>query len=337
MDNTLAIVLICLCIFIVILMIYIIIKLNNNNNKGLENDLRSINDSLNQNLNQLSSNLYNTITSFKDNTNDRLLSLNSSISRVDEAQNSLKNLSANVEQLSRIFTDKKSRGGFGETELYSILTTVYGEPNTFWKKQYTIYKDEEKNVIADAAILGFKNGEIICIDSKFPMENYLRMNDDSLSEQDRSKATSEFKTNVKKHIDDIHDKYIIDKVTADFAFLFLPSEGIFSQIHNSFDDLIRYSYANHVYLTSPATLIAYLTAIKNLYLEFKKEQNANAILSLLKELSDEFVRFDKRNKELYDDLAGFAKKFKEVNITTEKIIKKFNMINNIENKQDGQD
>lgn len=333
MDNILTIILICLCVFIIILMIYIIIKLNKNNNSGLENDLRNINDSLNQNLNTLSNHLYTTITSFKDNTNDRLLNLSSSISRVDEAQNSLKNLSANVEQLSRVFTDKKTRGSFGETEMYSILTSVYGEPNTFWKKQYGI-QNGENSYIADAAILGLKNGDIICVDSKFPMENYLRMNDDSLSEQEKNKAASDFKTNVKKHIDDINEKYIVDGVTADFAFMFLPSEGIFAQIHNSFDDLIRYSYENHVYLTSPATLIAYLTAIKNLYLEFKKEQNANAILLLLKELSEEFARFDKRNRELYDDLAAFAKKFKEVNTTTEKIIKKFNMINNIENKDE---
>lgn len=333
MDSIFLYILISLCILIVILLIVIIVKVFNKNNNNFDKDFRTISDSFNQNLNILSNNINNTLNNLKDNTNDKLMSLSNSITRVDEAQNSLKNLSNNIDYLSKVFTDKKTRGNFGETELYTILTSVYGDPNTFWKKQFAFDNDGVK-VIADAAILGFRNGDIICIDSKFPMENYIRMNDDSINEQDKNKAISDFKSNIKKHIDDIRKKYIVDGFTANFAFMFLPSEAIFSHIYNSFNELVSYSYENNVYLCSPTSLIAYLNAIKNLYLEFKKEENANKILIILKELSEEFERFDKRNRELYDDLAIFAKKFKDVNITTEKIIKKFNHLNNIEGNND---
>lgn len=314
-------------------MIIILVKLNSNNKPNLESDFRSINDNLNNNLLSLSNHLNEAINSFKDNTNDKLMNLTNSISRVDEAQNSLKSLSANIDHLSRIFTDKKTRGNYGETELYSILTSLYGDNTSLWQKQYP-FDNNGMHVIADAALFGFKNGEILCIDSKFPLENYLRMNDENLNDQERARATTEFKSNVKKHINDISSKYIKPGFTADCAFMFLPSEAMFVQIYSNFDDLVKYSYDNHVYLASPTTLVAYLSAIKNMFLEFKKEQNANKILDALKQLAEEFNRFDKRNQELYDDLAKFAKKFKEVNTTTGKIVEKFNKLNNLESDND---
>ena len=336
MNNVLTIFLISILIVIFILLIVVLVKLSFSNKEANEIDFSNMTNSFNQNLLNLSNHINDTINSLKDNTNDKLASLNSSITRVDEAQNSLKSLSSNIDYLSRIFTDKKTRGNYGETELYTILTSLYGDPGIFWAKQHNI--DHQGNrVIADAALFGFKNGEIICIDSKFPMENYLRMNDEKLDDQEKNKATTEFKNNVKKHIDAISGKYIIDGITANCAFMFLPSEAIFTQIYNNFNDLVAYSYDKHVYLASPTTLVAYISAIKNIYLEFVKEQNANKILLALQDLAVEFARFDKRNRELYDDLVTFAKKFKDVNITTEKIVKRFNRLNNVENKEDSQE
>ena len=332
MNTALTVILISFCVVIIILMVIILVKVFSNK-PTTSNEMKDISNNISQSMSIMSNHLSDIVNSIKDNENEKFSSINNTITKVDEAQNSLKSLSANIDHLSRIFTDKKTRGNFGETELYTILTSVYGEPNTFWQKQYG-FDNKGEHVIVDAAILGLKNGEMICVDSKFPMENYLRMNDENLSDQDRVRATADFKTNVKKHIDDIHRKYILSGVTAEFAFMFLPSEAIFTQIYSTFDDLIRYSYDNHVYLASPTTLIAYLNAAKNMYLEFKKEQNANDILKALKSLADEFTRFEKRNKDLFDDLETFTKKFREVNLTSEKISKKFNNLNNLEDQDE---
>ena len=198
MSNLLLYILICLCFLIVILLIVLIIKSGNNKQKDINKDLLDFNNSLNQNLNILSNNINNTLNSLKDSTNDRLLQIGTSIARVDEAQNSLKGISNNVDQLTRIFNDKKSRGNFGEAELYTILTQVYGDEGKLWYKQCRLSLNNGEYVTVDALIKGLKGDDNICVDSKFPLEHFLLMNNNELNDDERKEARSNFKKDVRK-------------------------------------------------------------------------------------------------------------------------------------------
>jgi DNA recombination protein RmuC len=163
------------------------------------------------------------------------------------------------------------------------------------------------------------------------------MYDDSLDEKSRQNHRKLFAQDVKKHLDDIHNKYLIPGVTADLAYMFIPAEAIFADLYASFPDLIDYSYKQKVYIVSPTTLMAYITAIKSIYLRHKKDEKAREIENLLNDLSVEFARFQKRSEELYKDYEDLSKAFASLNISANKISKRFDRLNNgeIEPKENG--
>lgn len=334
MNDILLYILIGLCVLIIILLIVLIVNSNNNKHNDINKDLLNFNNALNQNLSNLSNHINNTLNNFKDNTNDRLMQIGTSIAKVDEAQNSLKGLSYNVDQLSRIFNDKKNRGNFGEAELYSLLNQFYGTEGQLWEKQHRFGLNSDEYVTVDALIKGLRDDDNICVDSKFPLEHFLLMSDSNLNDDEKKNARNDFRKDVKKHISDISSKYIIDGKTINIAFMFLPSESLFAEIYSEFPDLVNEAYDKHVFITSPTTLLAYLTVIQSVYREFKKEQNSKLILESLKSLSKEFERFIKRNEVLTDDIKKFVKNYDEFNKTTKAISRKFAAIDNLDDTQE---
>ena len=94
----------------------------------------------------------------------------------------------------------------------------------------------------------------VVVDSKFPLESYRKMMDFELAESDRKLALRQFKIDIKKHINDISEKYLIDNETADGAIMFIPAEAIFAEIHGHQSDLVDYankktglaSFAHHL-------------------------------------------------------------------------------------------
>lgn len=255
--------------------------------------------------------------------NEIFQSINERIIKIDETQKSISKLSEDVVSLQSILTDKRSRGTFGEIELYSILESAYGVNNELYAKQYHL----PNGTIADAVITGGESLGLICIDSKFPLENYRRMIDNSYSQTDRDIFKKAFKNDVKKHIDDISGKYIIPGVTAEMAYMFIPAEAIYSEIYANMSELVDYSYKKKVYIVSPTTLMAYLTAIKSIYLGVRKDEKTKEIQILLGELAIEFDRFYERNAKLYKDFNNLLNDFESLNTSSKKISKKFYKIN----------
>ena len=127
-----------------------------------------------------------------------------------------------------ILTDKKTRGIFGEVNLEHIMANVFGANN---KKIYQIQYPFDNNTIADCVLFAPEPLGTVAIDSKFPLENYQAMVNRSNTASVRANAEKLFKADVKKHIDDISNKYIIPGVTSDQAIMFLPAEAIFAEIN----------------------------------------------------------------------------------------------------------
>lgn len=264
-------------------------------------------------------------------TNDVYNNINERIIKIDEAQKGLNDLSKEMLQLQSILSDKKSRGIFGEIELYSLLEVVYGNNPNRYSRQYRL----PNGFIADAVIFGGDSMGLLCIDSKFPLENYRRMYDNNLSKEERQQSSKQFSEDIKKHLRDIANKYIIPNVTCDMAYMFVLSEAIFAEIYSSFPQIVDLSYQLKVYIVSPTTLMAYITAIKTIYLSNIKNEKAKEIEILLKNLSIEFERYDKRCKELNKEYENLNNGFKNLAISSDKIIKQFNRINSGEIVEDG--
>ena len=323
-----------LILIIFIILIILIVIVNNRHNLEVDKNIAEIKNVLSRDLLNFSSHMSEDFTNLSERLNSNLIqshkssneifnNINERIVKIDEAQKGIAELSKEVGSLQKILTDKKSRGTFGEIELYSLLETAYGTNSDRFQKQYHL----PNGYIADAVIFGGENLGVICVDSKFPLENYRRIYDENASQFDKENARKAFKNDVKKHIDDIKEKYIIPGVTADMAYMFIPAEAIFSEIYASFDELVDKSYNDKVYLVSPTTLMAYITAIKSIYLGQTKDKKAKEIQLLLNELGQEFERLHSRQESLYSDYHKLENDFDQINITSNKIIKKFNRIN----------
>ncbi len=337
MDNSTILILIIFGFIILILVgiiIFFIINANNKRNLEINESISKFKDSVNSNLfkfsnninhdfNDLTDRLNNNLSQSSKNTNEIFNSINERIVKIDEAQKNISDLSNDVISLQKILTDKKSRGTFGEVELYSLLEASYGINSDRYAKQYKL----PNGSIADAAIFGGETLKIVCVDSKFPLENYRRIYDENASNAEIENARKAFKNDVKKHITDIKEKYIIPGVTAEMAYMFIPAEAIFSEIYANFDELVELSYQSKVYLVSPTTLMAYITAIKSIYLGQAKDQKAKEIEELLAQLSMEFERLNSRQDKLYKDYMNLVSDFEGLNTTSKKIINRFAKIN----------
>ena len=160
-------------------------------------------------------------------TNKTFTNVLERLTKIDEAQKKIDTLSGDIISLQNVLTDKKSRGTFGEVNLYHIMSNVFGESSELYKMQYPL----ENGTVVDCALFAPEPLGLIGIDSKFPLENYERMVDKNLTKEKRDDATKLFITDMKKHIDAISGKYIIPNVTSEQAILFLPAEAIFAELN----------------------------------------------------------------------------------------------------------
>ena len=259
-------------------------------------------------------------------TNKAFSSVLEQMARIDETQHNLKSLSSNITSLQNVLTDKKTRGTYGEVELYSILESIFGNNEKRFSKQVKLSNEN----IADCVIHAPSPlGEIV-IDSKFPLENFNRLYDESLSKQDLVRVKNEFKKDVAKHIKDIREKYIIPGETAEIAYMFIPAEAVFAEIYGHYDELVQLSYDSKVFLVSPTTLMAYITAIKAIYLGQERNDRVIEIQEEFVKLSREFERFNERFISVTKDFDKTYKDIQNVSITSDKIIKRFKQIESVE-------
>lgn len=285
-------------------------------NEKMEGRLRLINDAVNERLDQ----------NFEK-TNKTFTSVLERLSRIDEAQKKIDNLSNDIVSLQSVLTDKKTRGIFGEVNLHHIMSSVFGENNTsIYKMQYGF----SNGTIVDCALFAPEPLGLIGIDSKFPLEHYRLMVDKNTSVEVRTQAEKLFKQDMRRHIDAISDKYIIPGVTSDQAILFLPAEAIFAEINAYHTDLIEYAYKKRVWIASPTTLISTLSTIQVIMKNIERDKYASIIHQELQLLDEEFKRYKDRWDKLSRSIETVGRDVKEIHTTTEKITKRFNAINQVE-------
>jgi len=295
--------------------------------ESLGNNFNILTRRIDDNLNNINKRVDERLSEGFDKTNKTFANILERLSKIDEAQKKIDSLSTNIVSLQDILTDKKSRGTFGEVQLNNILISIFGEAND---KIYQIQRKLSNNNIADAVVYIPEPVGTLCIDSKFPLENYQRMIDKNLSEFDRIQAEKDFKTNIKKHINDISDKYIISGETSEQAVMFIPAEAIFAEINAYHQDLIDYASIRKVRLASPTTLMYVLSIVQIILKNAEREKFSSIIHSELNKLGDEFKRYKTRWDALAKDIKKVSDDVENINITSNKIEKKFNSISKVE-------
>lgn len=295
--------------------------------KNLNNDFTNLNEKIEERLIKINEKVNSRLDENFERTNKTFMSVLERLSKIDEAQKKIETLSGDIVSLQGILTDKKSRGTFGEVNLYNILVSVFGENN---EKMYSTQHKFDNGNIADAVIYAPEPLGIVAIDSKFPLENYQNMLNRNISKLEREMYEKKFKADVKKHIDDIRNKYIIPGVTSNQAFMFLPAEAVFAELNAYHQDIIEYAYKNKVWITSPTTLMSMLTVVQTVVKNMERDKYAVIIQKELQALSVEFGRYKERWDSLQRSIEKVSKDVKEVNVTTEKISNKFESINKVE-------
>ena len=243
---------------------------------------------------------------------------------IDDAQKKITELSTNVVSLQEVLNDKRSRGAFGEVQLNSLIRNVL--PEQSFKLQHTLSNGK----IADCVLFLPKPTGNVVVDSKFPLENYRKMVDFETHEVERKSAMRQFKMDIKKHINDISDKYLIDNETADGAIMFIPAEAIFAEIHGHQSDLVEYANKKRVWLTSPTTLMAILTTARSVLKDEATRQQIHIIQAHLSDLAQDFNRFKGRFANLARHIDQAATDVKQIHTSADKISSRFEKIEQVD-------
>ena len=295
--------------------------------ESLNDNFTALNDLVYRNLDKINMRVEERLNEGFEKTNKTFVSILERLSRIDEAQKKIDSLSTNIVSLQDVLTDKKSRGIFGEVQLNHILSVVFGEKND---KVYEIQKKLGNSMIADAVLHIPDPVGMVCIDSKFPLENYRRMIDPNIPDVERKQYIRDFKANVKTHINDISSKYIIQGQTADHAIMFIPAEAIFAEINAYHPDLLDYAGEKRVWITSPTTLMSVLSTVQVVLRNMEREKYAGIIHEELNKLGKEFKLYKERWESLAKNIKRVSEDVDKINITSNKIERKFDRISRVE-------
>jgi len=257
-------------------------------------------------------------------TNETFANVMARLATIDEAQKKIDGLTVNMVSLQDLLGDKKSRGAYGEVQLEGLVRNAL-PPDSF-KMQHSFPNDTR----VDCALFLPEPTGTVAVDSKFPLENYHKMFDGTLSEAAQNMAEKQFKLDIKKHVDDIASKYIIPNVTSDGAVMFIPAEAVFAEIHAYHPEIIDYAMNKRVWVVSPTTLMAVLNTARAVLKDAEMRKQVHIIKDELGKLSKDFERFDTRMKKLADNIRQAHENAQEVHISSQKISNRFKQIERVE-------
>lgn len=246
------------------------------------------------------------------------------LSIIDEAQKKITELSGNVISLQEILQDKKSRGTFGEVQLTSLIRNII--PETHFSLQHTLSNGKR----VDCFLLLPEPTGNIAIDAKFPLENYRILVNPNTQDSDRRQAEQQFRQDIRKHIQDISQKYIISGETADGAVMFIPAESIFAEIHAKYPDLVENAYQARVWMVSPTTMAAILTTARAVLKDAATRKQVHIIQKHLSALGKDFERFQNRMDNLARHINQAHEDIGQVHLSSQKISGRFSQIEKVE-------
>jgi len=204
----------------------------------------------------------------------RLSELNRQIGEISE-------LGRGMKSLQEFLQSPKLRGNIGE----QVLKDMIGQ--TFPKNSFHLQYSFKSGVKVDAVLK--TDAGLLCIDSKFPMENFTLMHKGE-TEMIRAAAKRDFILDVKKHVTDISRKYILpEEGTMDFALMYIPSESVYYEIVN-LQELMNFARGQRVYPVSPNTLYAHLQVLLLSFQGKELEQKSREVFRLLRAIQKDYEK-----------------------------------------------
>jgi DNA recombination protein RmuC len=248
--------------------------------------------------------------------NDRLTKAAIAIGQVSE-------IGRNMQELQDFLKSPKLRGNIGEEVLKDLIS------QTFPKNSFNLQYEFRGGQKVDAAIK--TDAGILPIDSKFPMENFTKMNK-AVSATEKDAYKKEFIRDVKKHIDDIAKKYILPaEGTMDFCLMYIPSEPVYYEVAAN-PELLDYARRKRVYAVSPTTLYAHLQVILLSFEGKKIETRSREIFALLRALKVDYEKVNDNLGILGKHVGNASAQFNNVLTSFQQIGKKLDTTKELESE-----
>lgn len=227
-------------------------------------------------------------------------------------------LASQMDGITRIMTNTKLRGSWGEYQMESLIRIYAGDSPEIYEVQYHL----ENGKIADGAFHIPGSKKVLCIDSKFPLENWMHMEE---YPEDQDYYQKEFRKNMKKHIDDVAGKYITPQ-TANMAMLFIPSESIYEYVCGSCGDLYQYALKKKVLLVSPTTLAGVIFSLLSSTKDFYRSENIAQIEKELLKVQDEFEKLIEKADKADRAVKTCMNQIQALNISLKKSVDHLNTV-----------
>jgi DNA recombination protein RmuC len=224
---------------------------------------------VNERLDSVSHRLGDSLQKTTAHTAENLHKLHERLAIIDNAQKNIATLASEVTSLQGVLANKQSRGAFGQLRMEAIIQD--GLPRGAYEFQRTL-----SNRTRPDCCVFLPDKRPMAIDAKFPLEAVTAYRE-AKSDDDRKVAAQRLRTDVNKHIGDIADKYLIPGETYEVALMFVPSESVYAELYDGFDDLFQRAYRARVMIVSPSLLNLAIQMVQQIQKDARMREAADQI------------------------------------------------------------
>ncbi|PZU84116.1 MAG: DNA recombination protein RmuC [Shinella sp.] len=250
-----------------------------------------LNQTISQRLDGMTHRIGATISEQTRSTHENLRRLQERLAVIDAAQNNIQSLAKDVVGLQAILSNKQTRGAFGQSRMETIVCD--GLPIGAYSFQPTL----SNGYRPDCTIRMPNGAPPLVVDAKFPLEAWNAIREAGTPELKKA-AGQQFRRDIEVHIRDIADKYLITGETQDMAFLFVPSESIFAEIHENFEIVVQKAHKLRVVIVSPSLLMLSIQVIQAVLKDQRMREQAHLIQGEVVHLMEDLARLDERTRKL---------------------------------------
>jgi DNA recombination protein RmuC len=217
--------------------------------------------------------------------------LNERLAVIDAAQADLKGLTSEVLSLKDVLTNKQARGAYGQGRMEAIIRDAL--PSSSYRFQATLANRSRPDCVIDLP----GDDRPLVIDAKFPLEGFVALRDAGTDEA-RNTAERRVRNDLAIHIKDISEKYVVAGETQDIALMFVPSEGVYAELCDKFDDIVQKSHKARVLIVSPSILMMAVQVALSIVRDAAVREQARVIQSELGKLLEDVRRLTERAGKL---------------------------------------
>lgn len=279
--------------------------------------------SISQRLDAMSGRLGQTISEQTRATHENLSRLQERLATIDSAQGNIQALAGQVVQLQAILSNKQTRGAFGQSRMEAIVAD--GLPMGTYEFQATLSNGNRP----DCLVRMPNDAPSLVIDAKFPLEAWNAIRAAETPETQKAAAQA-FRRDVEIHIRDIAGKYLIQGETQDTAFMFVPSESVFAEIHENFEALVQRAHRSRIVIVSPSLLMLSIQVIQAILKDARMREQAHVIQGEVIRLMEDVTRLDERVRRLQTHFGQATRDIDEILVSASKVTKRGQKIEALE-------